>query len=311
MALANRERLLAEEPEDQDLKSLVAHSQGYLGQVLLQRGKPAEAEPRFRRSIDLYESLGHDFPDTPSHLRRLCMIYSYLSEALGRMRRFDEAKGLLRRAIELRRKIAVGYFDPGDRPVWGGDLYEALGLLSLETAHEREAVDAFRLAREHYERAVTDHPDVGWLLVDYARFLTTCPAIQFRDTDRALALARQALRSVPYLSEGWRVLGVAECRAGHWTAAVEALEKWATFDTYEDAEAGFSCAIAHGRLGHAQDARRWYDRAIGWMDQQRSRDDDLRRLRSEAAKLLGLPEPSHRTGMGGRTPRRAEAPRLS
>jgi hypothetical protein len=60
-------------------------------------------------------------------------------------------------------------------------------------------------------------------------------------------------------------------------------------------------AIAHGNQGHKQEARNWYDQAVGWIDQQRSRDEELRRLRGEAAALLGLPEPT--------APARKEAPR--
>jgi tetratricopeptide (TPR) repeat protein len=132
-------------------------------------------------------------------------------------------------------------------------------------------------------------------------FLATCPAVQFQDADRSLKLARRALQLSPMLSEGWRVLGVAECRAGHWAAAIEALEKWGTFNPEEDPSAGFAFAIAHGRLGHMEDARKWYDRAAELMNERGRWHEDLSRLRAEAAAVLDLPMPA--------APDKKEAPR--
>ena len=50
--------------------------------------------------------------------------------------------------------------------------------------------------------------------------------------------------------------------------------------------------MAHGQLGHKAEARKRYDQAVGWMEKRPSRDEDLLRLRAEAAALLGLPEPA-------------------
>jgi tetratricopeptide (TPR) repeat protein len=304
--LALRERLVADEPGNCELKSLLAHIQDYLGSVLLRRRRLAEAEEQFRRSIHLYENLTEDFPDTPDYLRRLSLVYSNLSETLREMRRVQEAKNLLRRAIELRRKLlrrklTSSNFDSNEQGATLSGMYAALGLLSLETGLVEEAVDAFRLAQAGYERAVAEYPDLAWVRVDYASFLTTCPAIQFRDTDRAITLSKQALQLAPESRDGWKVLGMAEHRSGHWTAAIEALEKWAKLNPDDDPEAALSFAIAHGRLAHKEDADKWYHQAVRWMNQKGSWNEEVRRLRTEAAALLGLPDPA--------APARKEVPR--
>jgi tetratricopeptide (TPR) repeat protein len=290
-AVAVLEGLLAEDPGNDEFQSLLARTLGDLGQALLRRGKSAEAEATFLRSIRLYQDLIRDFPDTPFHARRLVVVYQYLSQVLMEIRRIDEGASALRRAIALREKLAAEHYDPDDRPVWGGDLYQALGAQLLEAGREQEAAEAYRLACVHFERAIAEHPDIAWPKIEYAELLNNCSAIQFRDPDRAIVLVREALRLTPHSREGWKMLGVAEYRAGHWAAAIEALGRWARFDPEGDPVAGFLFAIAHGRLGHTREACDWYDRAVGWMDQYRLRDDRLRRLRAEAAALLGLPEP--------------------
>ena len=40
------------------------------------------------------------------------------------------------------------------------------------------------------------------------------------------------------------------------------------------------------RLGDKDDARRWYDKAVEWTAKNDAYNDDLRRLRVEAAELL-------------------------
>jgi len=53
-----------------------------------------------------------------------------------------------------------------------------------------------------------------------------------------------------------------------------------------DSAKWFFLAMAHWQLGEKQQARDWYDRAIRWMDENKPRDEKLRRWRAEAAALL-------------------------
>ena len=49
----------------------------------------------------------------------------------------------------------------------------------------------------------------------------------------------------------------------------------------------FALATAHWQLGDKEEARRWYDKAVAWMDKHKPNDKDLVRFRDEAAKLIG------------------------
>src|SRR5437868_12353630 len=46
--------------------------------------------------------------------------------------------------------------------------------------------------------------------------------------------------------------------------------------------------MAHWKLGHREDARKWYDKAAGWMDKNQPKNDELGRFRVEAEQLLGV-----------------------
>jgi hypothetical protein len=99
------------------------------------------------------------------------------------------------------------------------------------------------------------------------------------------------------------VLGLAEFHAGHWDAAAEALGKWAELGPADQPGLEFFLAMAHWRAGHKEEARKWYDQAVGLMDRHKWQDEPLLRRRAEAAALLGLPEPT--------APAKKEVPRPS
>jgi hypothetical protein len=53
----------------------------------------------------------------------------------------------------------------------------------------------------------------------------------------------------------------------------------------------FFLAMAHWQLGQKEEARNWFDKAVEWMDMNHSKNEELRRFRTEAAELLGISEP--------------------
>jgi hypothetical protein len=126
---------------------------------------------------------------------------------------------------------------------------------------------------------------------EFAWFLATCPGPRFRNAREAVALARKAVRGIPE-GDPWRVfgvvdrrpgnvrrtLGVALYRAGDWRAAAEALHKGAELRAGGDSSDWFFLAMAHRQLGDKDEARRWYDKAVEWMDRNRPRDPELLRL---------------------------------
>ena len=57
-----------------------------------------------------------------------------------------------------------------------------------------------------------------------------------------------------------------------------------------EANAALLLAEVHWHLDRKELARRWYNKAAAWLDENQPEDEDLHRCRSEAAALLGVPE---------------------
>jgi hypothetical protein len=71
------------------------------------------------------------------------------------------------------------------------------------------------------------------------------------------------------------------------------------------ASTDFFLAMDHAQLGDRALARRWYDRAVPWVEEHNARDGELRRFGVESAGLLGLkdelPMPDDEGSQEGRT----------
>jgi tetratricopeptide (TPR) repeat protein len=117
-----------------------------------------------------------------------------------------------------------------------------------------------------------------------------CPATQFRDPIRAIEAAKRALQRQPTSIRAWHALGVAQYRAGTWQAALEALTKVADLTDGGDSGEWFFIAMLHWQRGNKEEARRWYQQAVDWMQKHQPGDPELRRFRAEAAELLEVKE---------------------
>jgi tetratricopeptide (TPR) repeat protein len=76
--------------------------------------------------------------------------------------------------------------------------------------------------------------------------------------------------------------------AGDWKAAIEALKKSMELRKGGDSFDWFFLAMAHWQLGEKEQARKWYDQAVQWMQKHAPQDADLKHFRAEAATLLGV-----------------------
>ena len=71
--------------------------------------------------------------------------------------------------------------------------------------------------------------------------------------------------------------------------AITALDKSETFSPGNSvAFNGIFVALAHWQLGHQDEARGWYDKAVEWMDKNGPDDEVLLRFRAEAEELMGI-----------------------
>jgi serine/threonine protein kinase/WD40 repeat protein len=171
-------------------------------------------------------------------------------------------------------------FDLGDVPKWS----DAKKLLEQADHHAR--------AKEHteavadYSKAIKLDPQNAASLNNLAWLLANCSDLKLRDPGRAVALAKKAVELMPEKWAYWNTLGAAHNRAGGWKAAVAALEKSMELRKGGDSFDWFFLAMACWHLEKKQEARKWYDQAVQWMEKNQPKNEDLLRFRAEAAELL-------------------------
>jgi len=160
-------------------------------------------------------------------------------------------------------------------------------------------------AMTEYAKALELEPDYAMAANNFAWLLATCPDEAFHDAPRAVALAQQAVRLEPDNGIHWNTLGVAHYRAREWQSAQTALEK-SMLHQGGNSWDWFFLAMAHWHLGERDQAHKEYEQAARWMKKNRPENEELRRFRAEAKKLLGIKnKPPGHSG----TAKHREAPR--
>jgi tetratricopeptide (TPR) repeat protein len=149
-------------------------------------------------------------------------------------------------------------------------------------------VENWEQARANYEKCLELAPDSALPCNNLAWLLATCPEPKFRDSDKAVQLAKKAVALAAKEGGHWNTLGVARYRAGNWKDAVAALEKSMQLRKGGDSFDWFFLAMAHWQMGEKDKARQRYNEAVQWMEKNQPKNDELRRFRSEAEEVLKL-----------------------
>jgi tetratricopeptide (TPR) repeat protein/serine/threonine protein kinase len=227
-----------------------------LGDTLLQQGKLDEAVAGYRKAIALNPKLAG------AHAR--------LGAALGMLGKFDEAVAECHKAVVQ---------DPKD-----GESHHNLGAALSLQGKAAEAIPAFK-------EAIRLKPDHVAAYNALAGLLTSAADPKLRDGGEAVKLARKAVQLAPTDSGSWQVLGWALCSTGAWKDSADAFRK--SIALQQDPKGGdsgqwFGLAIAHWKLGAKDEARKWYEQAVKWMDKNAKDNDELRRFRREAEEVLEI-----------------------
>jgi tetratricopeptide (TPR) repeat protein len=119
-----------------------------------------------------------------------------------------------------------------------------------------------------------------------AWLLATAPSRELLDPGRAKALAWKAIEMMPRSGAAWNTLGVAEYRRGRWAESIAALERSIELSAGGSSYDYFFMAMAEQRLGNHESAREHFERALGWMEANEPRSEELLRFREEAEALV-------------------------
>jgi uncharacterized protein HemY len=116
-----------------------------------------------------------------------------------------------------------------------------------------------------------------------------------------VALARRAAAGSPNEAAVWITLGMALCRTGDHENALKALDRGAKLQGGVNAMDCLWIAMVHGKLGHPDKAREWFDKGVAWLDFPRFRElfanspadrELIHRIRAEAEAVLGIEKES-------------------
>jgi serine/threonine protein kinase/Flp pilus assembly protein TadD len=276
-------KLVADSPAVPDYQSNLAAVYLNLGKVLDNTHHDAEAEHAYRQAIALEEKLASESPSVPRYRSLLGWSHKNLGLLLSHSGRPGEAEREYHKAIALNEKLVADFPDIYEHKnqlasssIDLADLLEAAG-------HRTEAEPLYRRVialREKMADAASQN-DLAWILA-------TNPNPRLQDPQRALRAAQKAVEQSDQAGRYWGTLGLAHYRLGDWKATIEALEKSIQLDAGGGAGDWFFLAMACWQKGEKDRARQWYERAVQWMERNKSRDEDLRRFRAEAAAVLGF-----------------------
>jgi tetratricopeptide (TPR) repeat protein len=250
------------------------------------RGEPERAEAIYHRALDLYERVARTHPDRVVDwiwIYYPATRYGHLLRGQGRE---AEAGRLDRRILGLfeRPEVNLDWFArAGEQPAFG---FIFLSELLVRCGQPLRAVQILERARPH----IIYSGQYG----EYSLALTNLCLVLAADADpavvaRVVALAREGVESTTKSdAQAWLLLGLALERAGDRPGAEDAVRRGIELSgDGGDCLDWFVLAIVHRRLGHDQEARVWYDKAVAWMAKNRPQNPGLTRIRAEAAALLG------------------------
>jgi serine/threonine protein kinase/tetratricopeptide (TPR) repeat protein len=256
------------------------------GVMLATQGRPREAEKAFREVLAISQKHLTDFPTT-SIRPRVATAFYCLAGVLRDTDRNQEAEGAYRQAVQAYEKEFAESPDAAKQPGYR----EALATIHRDLASLLASRGRPQEAKELYRKSIELSPNPAAAQNGLARVLATAADPRLRDPELGVELATQAVALAPDQGDYWNTLGLAQYRVGDWQAARTALQKSMELRRGGNSFDWFFLAMAHRRLGVDAEAHQWYGRAVAWMDKHQPGDDELRRFREEAARVLGVQEP--------------------
>ncbi|MHB1423142.1 MAG: tetratricopeptide repeat protein [Gemmataceae bacterium] len=207
------------------------------------------------------------------------LVWNNRGQIYNALRQYDKAVADFSKAIELNPKNGSAWINRAK-------IYETLRQYDKAVADLAEALKLY--------------PNSPHLQNYLAWLLATGSETEVRDPRRALELASAGVKTHPNHASLWTTLGVARYLAGDWQGSAEALQNaLKLFQGSSGLQWGVGrsllfLAMAQQQLGHPQEARQTYDRAVAWLEANRkamqeespASADQMRRFQTEASELL-------------------------
>jgi tetratricopeptide (TPR) repeat protein len=266
----------------------------------MERGLVYSKLRQFEKAVDDFSEVMNLDPKFPT-------AAFYRGVAYKNLRQFDKGIADFTRAIELDPKLWQAWFNRGLMYQYVRRFEDAVMDFTKVIDLQPKKADAWRerglacmrlgfwdKARSDLSQAVELIPNSAFFQNELAWLLATCPDFKFQDPKRAVELATKAVKLTPRQANRWNTLGVAQYRAQNWTEAIAALNQ--SMELKQGRPSLYDMlflAMAHGKLAKTEEARKWYDQAIQYLEShQKDLEKDrygwqeLERFRAEAKALL-------------------------
>ncbi len=158
MALDLRRDLIAEGPQDLQLRKELATSHMKVGDLLLQQGGRAAALHHYREALSISEALA---AADLSHLPQVAMQLDNVGKALSDMGLLEQARQHYERSLQIRRQVVAGQ---PDEPTWRRRLSVGLnrvGEILAKLGDPEGALRHYQEALEIREQLAGANPDSG------------------------------------------------------------------------------------------------------------------------------------------------------
>ena len=273
-------------PANPDYRLDLARTYNSLGDPLRTIGHYRQAEELSQQALGLLEPLAAADRDNPAIREQLAISLYNLGNALKSSGRDREAADAYDRAEPILAGLARDFPSVPRYRQQRAAVHSMRGVTMIFADNRREADKSLRLALEMDPNNAVAHNNLAWLLV-------TRPGPSLYDPAQAVALAKKAIALAPRTDPSCHTglylntLGVAYARLGDWKAARAALEEAMRLRAGGDPNDWLFLAMACWHQGDREQARRWYERSVAWVEQNKVRDPFLEQFRREADALLG------------------------
>jgi tetratricopeptide (TPR) repeat protein len=150
---------------------------------------------------------------------------------------------------------------------------------------------------QYQAQLAATHNHLAWLLANGPDEKQRDPAAAVEHGNKAVVAAEKFGRDKLLQGSCYSTLGTAHYRAGDGKAAGAAFEKALPLRNGGDGYDYFFLAMVHWQLGDKKAAADWHKKGMEWMEKNKAlleknktADTELRRIRAEADKLLGVNE---------------------
>jgi serine/threonine protein kinase/regulator of sirC expression with transglutaminase-like and TPR domain len=269
--IASLSKLVARFPKEGDFPSYLGWARAYLAGFLMDQKRPAEAEAEYRQALADAEKAAADFPDNTNAAELIGHRTLHLGWHLVNMNRHADAEKVFlkgaRACEENARRLPSAPILRWFAAVTRG---HAAGVMA---AQKRAGP-----AQEQYRKAV----EILLALPGDFYKVESRP----KEADHWFNALLGELRS----AKKDRDAAVSLQQVADFYRRLAADHPGQPYLPQAAAKRYLELAVAHHKLNHMQEARKWYNRAVEWMNKHSLQGDELRRLRTDTAKQLGVPQ---------------------